>query len=134
MPSKVTVPLTVAAVAGSIGVEVVAGFAPELGEVPCSSLVFSFLLQPTNNPSPSRQSKIIVAQIFLFIMSPFRQTNASVPNFDNENVRVWARVTRPAGATPVSTSHLRNTTFYRELPGLAAGPKLADCFFRFSGG
>ena len=64
-------PVTLAAVAGSIGVEVAAGFTSELGEVPCSSLVFSFLLQPASNPS--RQSANNAAHIFLFIMSPFRQ-------------------------------------------------------------
>jgi hypothetical protein len=61
----------VAAVAGSIGAEAGAGFTSELGEVPCSSLVFSFLLQPAS--SPSRQSTHIAAHILLFIMSPFRQ-------------------------------------------------------------
>src|ERR1700687_2820934 len=71
-PPKVTVPLTLAAVRGSIGAEAGAGFTSVLGEVPCSSLVFSFLLQPTSKPS--RQSMNIAAHIFLFIiMSPFRQ-------------------------------------------------------------
>src|ERR1700687_4065246 len=71
-PPKVTVPLTLAAVSGSIGADAGAGFASLLGEVPCSSLVFSFLLQPASNPS--RQSTHIAAHIFLFIiMSPFRQ-------------------------------------------------------------
>jgi hypothetical protein len=54
-----------------MGAEAGAGLTSELGEVPCSSLVFSFLLHPASNPS--RQSTNIAAHIFLFIMSPFRQ-------------------------------------------------------------
>src|SRR4051794_22622785 len=69
VPVKVTVPLTLAAVEGSIGAAVAAGFTSELGEVPCSSLVFSFLLQPARRPS--RQIRNIAAHSFLFMMSPF---------------------------------------------------------------
>jgi hypothetical protein len=68
-PAKVTVPLTVAAVAGSIGVEVGAGGACEVGEVACSW--FSFLLQPASSQKPNRESMNIATQVFLFMMSPF---------------------------------------------------------------
>src|SRR5258708_3423487 len=68
-PLKVTVPLTLAAVAGSTGAEVAAGFISEVGAVLCSSLVFSFLLHPASNPS--RQSRNIAAQSFLFMCRPF---------------------------------------------------------------
>src|SRR5690242_6867201 len=64
-PAKVTVPLTLAAVAGSIGADVAAGFISALGADVCSSFVFSFLLQPASNPN--RQSRNIAAQSFLFI-------------------------------------------------------------------
>ena len=84
VPSNVTAPFTVAAVAGSMGADVAAGFVSELGEVPCSSLVFSFLLQPASNANPSRQSENIAVQIFLFIMSPFRQICVSRHNPSKE--------------------------------------------------
>jgi hypothetical protein len=76
---------------------VAAGFASELGAALCSSLVFSFLLQPVS--SPSRQSKNIAAQIFLFIMSPFRQVYVSHQNFDK-------RMSRPRSQTHTPSSHL----------------------------
>ena len=71
VPSKLTVPLILAAVAGSIGAELPAGLTSELGDVPCSSLVFSFLLQPVNIPSASIEARKIAAHWFLFMMSPF---------------------------------------------------------------
>src|SRR5437016_10303826 len=94
VPPKVTVPLTLAAVAGSTGAEVAACFASELGEVPCSSLVFSFLLQPAS--SPSRQSRNIAVHNFLFMMSPFRQVCVSNQNYENQKL-MWAGV-RPVQA------------------------------------
>src|SRR5438128_9596380 len=69
-PPYVAVPLTVAAVAGSIGAEAV--FASFAGEVACSSPVFSFLLHPTSSANAKRQSSpSIAAHFFVFMMSPF---------------------------------------------------------------
>src|SRR5437899_13005893 len=69
-PPYVAVPLTVAAVAGSIGVEAV--FASLAAEVACSSLVFSFLLQPTSSANAKSQSSPSVAARFVVsTISPF---------------------------------------------------------------
>src|SRR5437660_10328879 len=54
-PPYVAVPLTVAAVAGSIGVEAV--FASFVGEVACFFLVFPFLVQTTSRAKHKRQRK-----------------------------------------------------------------------------
>ena len=68
-PSSFTDPLTVAAVAGSMGAEVAGGFDSDVGEDDCS--VFSFLLQPARRNRPSRAISPNIA-IFLFMMSlPF---------------------------------------------------------------
>src|SRR5262249_4487866 len=56
VPSSLTVPFTVAAVAGSIGADVPAGLVSPLGDVPCSSFVV-FLLQPAINHRPSRHTR-----------------------------------------------------------------------------
>src|SRR5262249_3092786 len=69
-PAKVTVPVTVAAVAGSIGAEAAAGFASDDEPVPCSSFVFSFLLHPANSKSPTQRPKRIV-QSLRFMIPPF---------------------------------------------------------------
>ena len=45
--------------AGSIGVAAGAGFTSELGEVLCSSLVFSFLLQPASNSPAGTSSETL---------------------------------------------------------------------------
>src|SRR5437899_11188611 len=69
-PPYVAVPLTVAAVAGSIGAE--ADFASFAGEVACFLLVLSFLLHPTGSADAERQSSpSIAAHFFVFMMSPF---------------------------------------------------------------
>src|ERR1700682_3419735 len=63
-PSNFTVPLTVAAVAGSIGVD--AG--PAAGAAGCSSAV-SFLPQPASNTAPSKTDKLqITSDLFVFIL------------------------------------------------------------------
>src|SRR5579864_266270 len=73
VPSNLTVPLTVAAVAGSMGVA--AGAADSAGALfDCS--VFSFLLHAAsvNNTHIASVPTAIVAQpvfLFIFIMSPF---------------------------------------------------------------
>src|ERR1700730_10485385 len=62
-PSNFTVPLTVAAVAGSIGVA--AGPAAGLGAAGCSSAV-SFLPHPTNRRSPSKLA--IATDVLVFML------------------------------------------------------------------
>src|SRR5215813_12960243 len=104
VPSKVTLPLTVAAVAGSIGADAPPGLASELGEVPCSSLVFSFLLQPVSIPSASTEARKVAAHWFLFMMSPFRKVivnrsrNASCKLNGHRHVRLSDASCRPASA------------------------------------
>src|SRR3984893_604786 len=61
-PSNFTVPLTLAAVAGSIGVA--AGAAAGLGAAGCSSAV-SFLLHPASRTIPSKTDKVHIANDFL---------------------------------------------------------------------
>src|SRR5580700_6461615 len=69
-PSSFTVPLTLATVAGSIGVAAGAAGAAISGAAAGAS---SFLLQPARIPKP-RHSRVIKAiHVFLFIMSPFRK-------------------------------------------------------------
>src|SRR5205823_8027521 len=53
VPSKLTVPLILAAVPGSIGAELPVGLTSALGDVLCSSVVFHFLLQPVIIPAAS---------------------------------------------------------------------------------
>src|ERR1700724_1385199 len=63
-PSNFTVPLTVAAVAGSIGVD--AGAA--VGAAGCSSVV-SFLLHPASSATPSKTDELqITSDFFVFIL------------------------------------------------------------------
>src|ERR1700719_1882453 len=63
-PSNLTVPLTLAAVAGSIGVA--AGAAA--GAAGCSSAV-SFLLHPASNTTPNKTDTLHVASdLFVFIL------------------------------------------------------------------
>src|ERR1700736_6133091 len=74
VPSNFTVPLTVATVAGSMGVAAAAGAACSAGVLlDCS--VFSFLLQPASNSKLNKASMLTVdiAQpvFFIFMMSPF---------------------------------------------------------------
>src|SRR5437660_12706353 len=67
-PPYVAVPLTVAAVAGSVGVEAV--FASFAGEVAGASLGFSFLLQRTGSAKAKRQSSPrVAAHSFVFMIS-----------------------------------------------------------------
>src|SRR5437879_12251883 len=76
VPSSLTVPLTVAAVAGSIGVEAAGGFDSEVGEDDCSSPVF--LLQPAKSSSPTRASKPSIANhVFFMIAAPFLKSQIS---------------------------------------------------------
>jgi hypothetical protein len=64
-PSNFTVPVTVAAVAGSIGADGVV--AAGVGAAGCSSVV-SFLPQPANRASPSKAGKQhILSQVLFFI-------------------------------------------------------------------
>src|SRR5262249_15720112 len=51
----------------------------ELGEAPCSSFVFSFLLQAASNHRASRQRRNIADHAFLFIMSPFLMAAGILP-------------------------------------------------------
>ena len=71
VPSNFTVPLTVATVAGSIGVAGCAGAADSVGALlDCS--VFSFLLHAARSSSAqSQQLQSVVQPVFLFMMSPF---------------------------------------------------------------
>ena len=58
---------------GSIGAEAGAGLASEVGEEVCSSLVFSFLLQPASIHRPRMQRLNIANQVFIrFMISTFR--------------------------------------------------------------
>ena len=71
-PSNLTVPLTVAAVAGSIGVAAPAGAADSAGVLlDCS--VFSFLLQApsASNAQIASMPAVVVQPVLLFMMSPF---------------------------------------------------------------
>src|SRR5256885_15299105 len=72
VPSNLTVPLTLAAVLGSMGVAAcwVAAFSSGAFD-DCS--VFSFLLQPTNSHKPRRQSNpsVTIVAFLLFMISPF---------------------------------------------------------------
>src|SRR6266851_6482898 len=74
VPSNFTVPLTVATVAGSMGVAAAAGAACSAGVLPDCS-VFSFLLQAVSSSRLNRASMltVIIAQhfVFVFMMSPF---------------------------------------------------------------
>jgi hypothetical protein len=71
VPANFTVPLTLAAVAGSIGVAVAAGVV-EAGAAGCSSAV-SFLLHPARRTSPKMQAKpqyvnrVVVVMISLYL-------------------------------------------------------------------
>src|SRR5258708_39591193 len=67
-PSNFTVPLTLAAVAGSIGVA--AGAAAGPGAAGCSSAV-SFLPHPANNTVPSKTDRLpICSDLVVFILFP----------------------------------------------------------------
>jgi hypothetical protein len=67
-PSNFTVPLTLAAVAGSMGAD--AGAAAGLGAAGCSSAV-SFLPHPASKTNPSKIEKLPMASDFvLFIFVP----------------------------------------------------------------
>jgi hypothetical protein len=78
---------------------VAAGCAALLEAAGCSSLELSFLLQPTNIHRPRRQSKLNIAMIFLFIMSPFLEsgtfsdcrTAGLVPGFAEKQIPRCAR-------------------------------------------
>src|SRR5436853_577528 len=66
--SNFTVPLTVAAVAGSIGVDAAGGFASEVGDEVCS-LSF-FLLHPiVSNNASKANTPSVATRVFLFITS-----------------------------------------------------------------
>src|ERR1700730_3144455 len=67
-PSNFTIPLTLAAVAGSIGVA--AGAAEGLGAAGCSSEV-SFLPHPASRATPSKTARLHIDREFLlFILFP----------------------------------------------------------------
>src|SRR6266446_10053502 len=67
-PPNFTIPLTLAAVAGSIGVA--AGAAAGVGAAGCSSAV-SFLPHPANRTTPSKTDRLPVASdLFVFILFP----------------------------------------------------------------
>src|SRR5271166_696565 len=69
-PSSFTVPLTLATVAGSMGVAAGAGWASAAGAAAgCSS----FLLQPASIPNPKQSRPSIAIHVFLFIITPFRK-------------------------------------------------------------
>src|SRR6266849_8963167 len=63
-PSNFTVPLTLAAVAGSIGVA--AGAAAGVGAAGCSSAV-SFLPHPATRATPRKIDRLPIASFFIFI-------------------------------------------------------------------
>jgi hypothetical protein len=69
-PANVTVPVTVAAVAGSIGVEAAAGFASDDGDELCSSFVFSFLLHPISSKKLTQSPRSEI-QSLRFMIPPF---------------------------------------------------------------
>src|SRR5260370_8280453 len=76
-PSNFTVPLTLAAVAGSIGVA--AGAAAGAGAAGCSSAV-SFLPHPANRTAPSKHDRLPVACalfVCLFFPPPPPQSHKS---------------------------------------------------------
>src|SRR6266481_3037126 len=64
-PSNFTVPLTLAAVAGSIGAA--AGAAAGVGAAGCSSAV-SFLPHPASRATPKRIDMLPIATFFIFIL------------------------------------------------------------------
>src|SRR5216684_5903329 len=64
-PSNFTVPLTLAAVAGSIGVA--AGAAAGAGAAGCSSAV-SFLPHPASRATPRKIDRLPIASFFIFIL------------------------------------------------------------------
>src|ERR1700676_2826126 len=64
-PSNVTVPLTLAAVAGSIGVA--AGAAAGLGAAGCSSAV-SFLPHPTHRRRPNKVATATNVLVFMLLL------------------------------------------------------------------
>jgi len=70
-PSNFTVPLTLAAVAGSIGVAGAAADAGALEAAGCSSAL-SFLPHPARRTSPNKAAEAQTAmEVFVFMFSPY---------------------------------------------------------------
>src|SRR6266403_4361647 len=105
-PSNFTVPLTLAAVAGSIGVA--AGAAAGAGAAGCSSAV-SFLPHPASRRSPSEADRLQNAVDDLFFIL-YLHLSSNLKTHKNPN-SIWARAPRR------HCCFSRRTVRYRSLLG-----------------